>query len=87
MPGRGIQYFASGSSGRLSTAQIARLKEWGIPEENIIRGPGHAEENIVNSLPEGAVQLRWGIAWGPHDKAVPCSPRCAKLVTGTVAGT
>jgi hypothetical protein len=50
----GTQIFAAGSSGRLSGAQVARLEELGVPSSNILRGPAHAEINILNGLPEGA---------------------------------
>lgn len=84
MPGGGTQIFAAGSGGRLSAAQIARLQELGVPAGSIMRGPAHAEVNILNGLPEGAVQIRWGIAWAGGNKPIPC-PACAPLVSGVDA--
>jgi RHS repeat-associated protein len=78
-------YFASGSSGRLSEAQKALLKQFGIPEENIVRGSAHAEINILNALPEGAKAVRWGIAWAGGNKPIPCDA-CAPMVKGIIEG-
>jgi hypothetical protein len=86
VPGKGVQIFAAGSSGRLSSAQIKLLKELGVPEENIVRGRGHAELNILRALPQGATVRRWGIAWGAKNKPIPCKG-CAPHVKGKVEGT
>lgn len=86
MPGGGSEFLASASGGRLSSAQVALLKQLGVPESNIILGSGHAEANILNSLlPEGSSIIRWGIAWGSGDKPVPC-PACAPFVKGIIEG-
>jgi hypothetical protein len=59
--GDNVEYWASGSSGRLSILQKAYLHLGGVT--HIVSGPGHAEENIGRALPEGAQVERWGIAW------------------------
>jgi hypothetical protein len=71
----------------MSSAQVALLKEIGVPEPNILLGqPGHAEANIFNALlPEGSTISRWGIAWGSNNNPNPCS-RCAPSVNGTIEG-
>jgi hypothetical protein len=87
MTGGGSEFFASASGGRLSSAQVGLLKQLGVPESNIVLGPGHAEANIVNSLlPEGSSIIRWGIAWGSGNKPFPCDA-CAPFVTGTIEGS
>lgn len=83
MPGGSLSIFASGSSGRLSVSQVARLKALGVPEANIVRGPLHAEMNILKGIPEGALPTRWGIAWAGGNKPIPC-PRCAPFVRGII---
>lgn len=85
MSGGGTQFFAAGSSGRLSAAQVAGLQDLGVPSENILRGAGHAEINILNGLPERATPVRWGIAWAGGNKPIPC-PRCAPYVNGIIEG-
>lgn len=85
MPGGDVQYFAAGSSGRLSSRQIDALVELGVPSENIAPGPLHAERNILKLLPEGAKVKRWGIAWGPSNRPVPCA-KCRPFVKGTIEG-
>lgn len=86
MPGGASEFFASASGGHLSEAQVALLKELGVPESNIVLGPGHAEANIIDSLlPQDSSIVRWGIAWGSGNKPVPC-PACAPFVTGTIEG-
>jgi len=88
VPGKGLQIYASASSGRLSAAQIKLLKSLGIRDENIIRGrsaPLHAERNIIEALPRGAKVRRWGIAWGAKNKPVPCA-RCRPHVRGKIEG-
>jgi RHS repeat-associated protein len=86
VPGEGSEYYASASSGRMSDEQIARLKELGVPEANIIPGREHAEMNILNSLlPANSSVVRWGIAWGQSDRPDPC-PACKPYVNGTIEG-
>jgi hypothetical protein len=85
MPDGSLTYYASGSSGRLSAAQVQRLQELGVPESNIVRGRLHAEMNILRALPEGAIPTRWGIAWAGANRALPC-PDCAPSVPGTIEG-
>jgi hypothetical protein len=79
------QIFASASAGRISDAQRALLIRLGVSEGNIIRGAGHAEENIINALP-GATQLRWGIASASKNSPLPCKERCAPIVRGIIEG-
>ena len=85
MPDGARQIFASGSSGRLSRAQQNRLHELGVPRRNIRGGGAHAEINIIDSMPEGASPVRWGIAWAGHNKPIPCSA-CRPRVQDTVEG-
>ncbi|QKV73934.1 sugar-binding protein [Amycolatopsis sp. Hca4] len=79
------QIFAAGSSGRLSAAQIEKLVELGVPRANIVRGGLHAERNILAAVPEGAEQVRWGIAWGARNKPIPCD-KCAPFLKGVLEG-
>ncbi|MEU8632364.1 SpvB/TcaC N-terminal domain-containing protein [Amycolatopsis sp. NPDC048633] len=78
--------FAARSGGSLSTAQKARLVELGVPEANLVSGPLHAEMNILRAVPEGATQVRWGIAQAKYNKPLPCPDMCAKIVTGIIEG-
>ena len=73
------QLFASGNGATLSPDQRKKLKELGIPEENIFSGKrfkkfledleatklaNHAERVIIRNGPEGAVFTgKWGISW------------------------
>jgi RHS repeat-associated protein len=76
-------FYASGSSGRLSTAQKELLVRLGVPRANIVGGAEHAERNIIAALPEGATQVRWGIAWAGGNKPIPC-PKCEPFVKGII---
>lgn len=71
----------------MSEEQVELLMELGVPEANILLGqPGHAEMNILNALlPVEATISRWGIAWGPNNKPIPCDD-CAPFVQGTIEG-
>jgi RHS repeat-associated protein len=85
VPGVGKQIFASASGGRMSAEQVEALIKMGVPASNIVRGTGHAEMNIINALPPGAKQLRWGIAWAGGNKPIPCT-NCAPHVEGIIEG-
>ncbi|MFJ7215540.1 SpvB/TcaC N-terminal domain-containing protein [Amycolatopsis sp. NPDC098790] len=80
------QFFAARSGGTLSTAQKTRLRELGVPDANMISGPLHAEQNILRAVPEGATQVRWGIAQSKYNKPLPCEEMCAKIVKGVIEG-
>jgi RHS repeat-associated protein len=85
IPGVGRQIFASASGGRMSAEQVEALVKLGVPAGNIVRGSGHAEMNIINALPAGAKQVRWGIAWAGGNKPIPCT-NCAPNVQGIIEG-
>jgi hypothetical protein len=82
LPDGSIEYYASASGGRLSSEQIDLLKEFGIPEQNILTAAkGHPEENIFNAmLPEGTQFTRWGIASGSQNSPEPCAEKCATFI-------
>src|SRR5438046_2777850 len=82
-------FFASGSGGYLRPAQVRRLVELGVPEQNIFSGArysrgfsaleNHAERVILRNLPEGSTVNRWGISWGGQQRPIPC-PACEPFV-------
>jgi hypothetical protein len=78
------QIFASGNGATLSPAQRAKLKELGVPSENIFSGTqyraeakldNHAERVIERNLPEGSIIKKWGISWAGNQKNEMC-PNC-----------
>ena len=82
------QLFASGNGAVLSPAQRDKLKELGIPEENIFSGKrfkkiledleatklaNHAERVIIRNVPEGAIFTgKWGISWAGNQRNESC---------------